>query len=170
MSKFIGSPISNGKFISITNTTSGNSITATGITFHNSILIPANTFNPYDGTNYFFTIEGVITKTGTNGTFTPLLYVNTANTINNATLIASGSPISSTAQFALISRKCTVTDNRVFGTSALNPSPNDTVFSILGIRYTFIGEWDLDQYVILAARKASSLDSTVGQWLKLSTF
>jgi hypothetical protein len=170
MSKFIDISISNGGFISISDTASGTSITATSITLHKSLLIPANTFNASNGIQ-FVTIQGMVSKLGTSGQFTPYLYINTSSTLTSAQLIGTGSANATNTRSAMISRRCEIDGidgslNHV-GTTSTN---NDILLNTTGARASILVDWSVDQWIILAASRIASGDSTTGEWLRITTF
>lgn len=144
-------------------TTSGTPVTGTtSQTISSSLLIPANTF----GTNGIMEIFARWQKTGTLGTQTLRMYVNTSATLTGATLIAS-ILATSTNTFCHGMRTAKVSSNTLNMMTTATTSQTD-LGAFLNTTITF--NTSIDQYIIFTVQLVSVSDSSVVEWAKVTKY
>lgn len=138
----------------------------TGVTTQNitgSILIPANSVVISDVSQNVMEITARTIKSGSNGTLTTALFVNSTPDISGATLIAAvGSNAGSF--YAQLQRTAFIDKG---GTKIMNSGVNaiSDVTTSTGSEQVLLVNWTVDQYIILAVQNASASDLAVGSGL-----
>lgn len=143
-----------------------NSFTAvtgsTADTLTGSVLIPANTVSiDLPGTIAEVTARAI--KTGVAGLTTLRIYINTADSLSGATLLATGGLATATDLFQQVSRTLFIGKGPVNVKTALTSAQlysDDTRTTTA--ESNVVVDWTSPQYIILAVQNAAAGDSTIG--------
>lgn len=158
----IGSP-----YTVVSTVDSGSTVSTTGITLLNSVLITGNTFNAND----VVTIEGLVTKSNSLGTLTLYFYWNTSASLSGAILLGTSATVVAATRYYLIYRKLNIvnaTNSTVLAPTATVGNQDNAILS--GALSTVAINWTSNGYIILAADHSSASENVVGQWIKVSNF
>jgi len=166
MSKFINYSIGN-PYINVTTTSSGSTISLTGITLLNSVLIPANTF----GVNDVVTIEGLTSKSNSLGQFTTYLYWNTTDSLSGAIQLGIGIAQANSIRYYLTYRRLSIrnaTNNSLIAPTATGGGQDNAIYT--GAISSVSIDWTNNGYIILAASHTSASETLTGQWIRVANY
>lgn len=158
----IGSP-----YTVVSTVDSGSTVSTTGITLLNSVLITGNTFNAND----VVTIEGLVTKSNSLGNLTLYFYWNTSASLSGAILLGTSATVANSTRYYLIYRRLNIvnaTNSTVLAPTATAANQDNAILS--GALSTVAINWTSNGYIILAADHSSASENVVGQWIKVSNF
>lgn len=155
----------------ISSTVAGSTSSSTSNTTLYSILIPANTFT----TNEVLDLRTIVTKTGTNGTCTLRLYLNTTPAVGGVTIgictYIAGSLFLPFTRRVAIRNTTTATLNFRNTTSA----PNDIWFNNTDTNGHAVGgidsqavNWTSDLYLVVGGQLSSASDIMQARFLKIN--
>jgi hypothetical protein len=152
-------PIQN--FISVTDGTAITGTTTSTLTA--SILIPANTVSTGD----ILYIKTRIRKTGTAGTLTTRMYINTTSAIGGS-LIGTSAAAAATSLYFQYSRTLAVKSSTNTESMAgnLNINADDNVSATVAVSTSNIN-WAVDQYLIVALQNSSTADSSRSSFIHM---
>lgn len=152
--------ISGGGSVGFSSTISGSTITGSiNETISRSVLIPANTFTNGD----WIELRELTQKSGTSGTATTRVYLNTTNSLSNALIISTISIVPSAAVSINSIRNILVksTNSLVINPTTSSSNYNDwTQTTTTSNTLTSVSiDWSVDQYLIFTAQLTNSGDS-----------
>jgi hypothetical protein len=137
--------------------TDGTAVTGTtSSTLTGSILIPANTVAVGD----LIYVKMRIRKTGTGGTVTTRMYVNTSAAIGGSLIATSATAVATTLYFQYsrtLAVKSTINTESMAGNLNVNADDNTSV--TVAVSASNI-DWTVDQYLIVAVANSSLTDVT----------
>jgi hypothetical protein len=143
------------------NVTDGTAVTGTTLgTLTKSILIPANTV----GVGDVLYIKSRARKTGTAGTLTVRMYINTSAAIGGSLIATSATNAASTVYFqynrtAVV--KTTTNTETMAGNGNINADDNVSFSSAVSTNNI---DWTVDQYLVIAHTNSSAADSSVNSF------
>lgn len=143
--------------VNIISTTDGTAVTGTTTsTLTSSILIPANTVAVGD----VIYVKTRIRKTGSAGTLTVRMYINTSAAIGGSLIATSSANATSTVYFQYnrtLAVKTTTNTETMAGNFNINP--DDNVASSATVSTSNI-DWTVDQYLVVAVQNGNTADSS----------
>jgi hypothetical protein len=137
--------------------TDGTAVTGTTTgTLTGSVLIPANTVTTGD----ILYIKTRVRKTGTAGTVTTRMYVNTSAAIGGSLVATSATAAATTLYFqyarTLAVKSATNTESMA---GNLNVNPDDNTSATTAVSASNI-DWTVNQYLVVAVTNSSTADSS----------
>lgn len=161
--------------VSFTSTISGNSVTGTtNETISRSVLIPANSFSAGD----WLILREFSQKSGTSGTATTRVYLNTVNNLSGALLISTISVVPAAAVSINSIRNLMIktTNGSGSGTLVINPTTASSNYSdwvqttTTSNTLTSVSiNWGVDLYLIFTCQLANANDTIFNSGYSLST-
>jgi hypothetical protein len=144
--------------------TDGTAVTGTTVSTKTAhVLIPANTVSTGD----ILYIKTRIRKTGTAGTLTTRMYINTNSAIGGS-LIATSAAAAATSLYFQYSRTLAVKSatNTESMAGNLNINADDNVSATVAVSASNIN-WAVDQYLIIAVQNGSTADSSRSSFIHM---
>lgn len=141
----------------------GTAITGTTVsTLTSSILIPANTVTTGD----ILYIKTRVRKTGTAGTLTTRMYVNTSAAIGGSLIGTSASAAATTLMFQYtrsLAVKSATNSETMAGNLNVNADDNTAVTTAVSANNI---DWTQNQYIVIAVQNGSTADSSRSSFIQ----
>jgi hypothetical protein len=144
--------------------TDGTAVTGTTVsTLTTSVLIPANTVTTGD----ILYIKTRVRKTGTAGTLTTRMYINTSAAIGGSLIATSASAAATTLMFQY-SRSLAVksTTNTESMAGNLNVNADDNTALTVAVSTSNI-DWTVNQYLVVAVQNGSTADTSRSSFIHM---
>jgi hypothetical protein len=167
-----GSPITTSGSITIATSgatinkqtiTDGTAITGTTVsTLTSSVLIPANTVTTGD----ILYIKTRVRKTGTAGTLTTRMYVNTSAAIGGSLIGTSAAAAATTLMFQYtrsLAVKSATNSESMAGNLNVNADDNSAVTTAVSANNI---NWTVDQYIVIAVQNGSTADTSRSSFIQ----
>lgn len=137
--------------------TDGTAVTGTTVsTLTTSVLIPANTVTTGD----ILYIKTRVRKTGTAGTLTTRMYINTSAAIGGSLIATSASAAATTLMFQYsrsLAVKSTTNTESMAGNLNVNADDNTAVTTAVSANNI---DWTVNQYLVVAVQNGSTADTS----------
>jgi hypothetical protein len=115
----------------------------------------------------------MISKSGTTGTITGRMYINTGNTLNGSeTLIASGSTNPVGTRSFVLSRRFIINKSSLQSLDYFLSAQNNDTVSLIPLNTNFntvTVNWSTNQHIIVTASKGSSSDTSCCEFINVGT-
>ena len=142
----------------------GTAITGTTVsTLTSSILIPANTVTTGD----IIYIKTRVRKTGTAGTLTTRMYINTSAAIGGSLIATSAAAAATTLMFQYsrsLAVKSTTNTESMAGNLNVNADDNTAVTTAVSANNI---DWTVAQYLVVAVQNGSTADSSRSSFIQV---
>lgn len=143
--------------------TDGTAVTGTTVsTLTSSILIPANTIAVGD----VIYVKTRVRKTGTAGTLTTRMYVNTSSAIGGSLIATSAAAATTTRMFQYtrtLAVKTATNTETMAGNLNVNADDNTSVTTAVSTNNI---DWTQNQYIIVAVQNGSTSDSSQSSFIQ----